>query len=296
MFLQLKGEAVRVMTSRLLAVGTTLAVLLPIASSARAGLVAGDIAIIGVNTDNPDSFAWLPLVDLAPGQVIHFTDAGWHQDGKFAPNEGIVTYTSPSTGISAGTLMTFEKPSSGSTVGDYQMFSTGAFGFNLSSDGDQVFAYTGPTTDPTFLFAVQTNSTEFQTEAVASASSTLPPGLTINHTAVAVGVGPGHGDEIDNAFYNGVVTSGTREELLAAIGNPMNWVKSQTPFDLSKGAALPGDAVAQYTVQSGVSAVPEGNGLVVGSAVLAIAAVAGVVGLRRRRAVRVSAPELQPVI
>ncbi len=51
-------------------------------------LSAGDIAIVGVNTDNPDEFAFVLLTDVTTGTSIRFTDDGWFSAGGFRSGEG----------------------------------------------------------------------------------------------------------------------------------------------------------------------------------------------------------------
>lgn len=51
---------------------------LPSSTSAQT-LSPGDIAIIGMNADNPDEFAFVALVDLPAGTQITFVD---HMDSE----------------------------------------------------------------------------------------------------------------------------------------------------------------------------------------------------------------------
>ncbi|MEL6319401.1 MAG: ExeM/NucH family extracellular endonuclease, partial [Cyanobacteria bacterium J06626_14] len=177
-------------------------------------LSAGDLAVIGVNSDNPDAFSFVLLVDIDAGTEIFFTDNGVFSDGSFRANEGVVKYTA-STAVSAGTVIEFT-----GIGGD---FTEEDAGFALSASGDQVIAYQGTADTPTFIYAVQTNSTQFQATATTSNDSALPTGLTEGTSAVAVGSGAGAGSEFDNSTYNESTTSGTRAELLAAISNAANW-------------------------------------------------------------------------
>ena len=219
-------------------------------------LSAGDIAIIGVNTDNPDEFAFVALVDIAAGEEITFTDSGW-QGTAFRPNEGAVRWTAPAGGITAGTVISFS-----GVGGDWVAANdanVGTNGFNLSASGDQVIAFQGDSAAPTFLFAVQTNSTEWQTGSNDANQSDLPTGLVIGETAVAVGAGSGAESEFDNSTYNDAVTSGTQAELLAAIANQANWSGNNTRIDpLSSGP---------FTVNAAVSNTPtEGDDVLTGDA------------------------------
>ena len=177
-------------------------------------LAPGDLAIIGLNADNPDSFSFVLLTDIEAGTEIFFTDNGVLSDGSFRANEGIVKYTAPSA-LSAGAVIEFTDAS-----GD---FATESGSFALATSGDQIIAYQGTVDNPTFIYAVQTNSTQFQTGSNDAQQSDLPPGLTVGTTAVAVGAGAGPEDEVDNSTYNESVTTGTQAELLAAISNAANW-------------------------------------------------------------------------
>ena len=57
-------------------------------------LAAGDLVITGFNFDNPDEFAFVPLIDITTGTTINFTDDGVRSDGTFRGNEGTFTWTS----------------------------------------------------------------------------------------------------------------------------------------------------------------------------------------------------------
>ncbi|MCV6636599.1 choice-of-anchor D domain-containing protein [Candidatus Albibeggiatoa sp. nov. NOAA] len=196
-------------------------VFLPIFHVYAAGttLSAGDIVIIGVNADDPDEFSFIPLVNLEPGTEITFTDSGWLDTNTFRGGEGAVKYTA-SSAISAGTLVTFVGIGGNFTSADDS--NVGNYGFSLSANGDQILAFQGSSSSPTFIFAVQTNSTQWQTNSTATSNSALPLGLTDRTNAVAVGNDSGEGDEYDNAWYAGI-TSGTAAEILAAVANNANW-------------------------------------------------------------------------
>ena len=65
---------------------------------AAAQLLPGDIVVIGVQSDGTDRFAWVPLVDLVPGQEVYFTDAGWNAEAHAFQRQ--VNATSNSSTIS----------------------------------------------------------------------------------------------------------------------------------------------------------------------------------------------------
>lgn len=191
-------------------------------------LSAGDIAIIGVNSDNPDDFSFVLLVDIDAGTEIRFTDSGVLSDGSFRANEGAVKYTAPSA-LTAGTVINFVNNSADFTTDNDA--GVGTNGFSLAASGDQIIAFQGLSTHPTFLFALITNSTEFQADATSANASALPPGLVVGMSAVAVGAGAGPTQEVDNAVYSGPVT-GSPAELLAAISNASNWLGDNAPLSL----------------------------------------------------------------
>ncbi|OQY46822.1 MAG: hypothetical protein B6242_06680, partial [Anaerolineaceae bacterium 4572_78] len=188
---------------------------------AQTPLSAGDIVIIGVDTDN-ENFHFVPLVDLDTGTEIIFTDSGWNETSvQFRGGEGAVKYTAPSN-IPAGMITSWITNSTDFTSANDD--NVGTNGMDLSASGDQVLAFQGSSSSPTFIFAVQTNSTEWQIGDVASSNeSALPLGLTNGGNAAAVGLGTGAGDEYDNAWYSGVITSGLSTDILAAVADNSNW-------------------------------------------------------------------------
>ncbi len=186
-------------------------------TKAQTALGPGDLVVISLEADAPDTFRFVPLVDLLPMTEIKFTDNGWESStGMFRANEGIITYVVPAgTTIAAGTNIAVDL-----TNLPPEFTNTSV---NFSASGDQVLVYQGPDATPTFLFAVQSNSSEWQADATASTNSALPPGLTNDVNAAAAGAGTGAGDEFDNIYYVGI-TTGSRDALSAAVGDSANWV------------------------------------------------------------------------
>ena len=184
--------------------------LLASVSHLQAQLSAGDIAIVEMNTDTPDKFAFVALVDIPANEVIKFTDNGWKSSGAFRANESTVEWTAPATGVSCGSVVHIEgvTPSVGTTTGSLS---------GLSSDGDQILAYQGTNLAPSFIYALNNDgSAVWQANATSPNTSALPTGLIDASTAVAV-------SEVDNIKYNGTVLSGTKAAILAAISNTSNW-------------------------------------------------------------------------
>jgi hypothetical protein len=159
----------------------------------------GDIAIIGIYTDAPDKTAFVALANLPAGTTINFTDEGWKSSGSFRSGENHISWTAPSGGITAGTVVALDMS-------------------DLSNSGDQVIAYTGSSSSPTFIFALNNDGSSWASNATSNNNSALPTGLTNGSNAIAL-------DEKDNAAYTGI-TSGTASALLAAIANKSNWTGS----------------------------------------------------------------------
>jgi uncharacterized protein len=183
----------------------------------------GDIAIIRINADNPDSFSFVLLTDVTSGTEITFTDSGWLSSGGFRGSEGARKWTAASN-LSAGTVINFSADLAPNfTVANDAV--VGTSGLALSTDGDQIIAFQGSSSSPTLLFALSTHGNAFS-NATNAQSTALPTGLVLNQTALARGQGApnagGSGGEWDNIAYVGP-TSGTKAELLALIGNAANW-------------------------------------------------------------------------
>ena len=166
----------------------------------------GDIAFTGFNSDNPDEFTFVALVDIPAGEEIIFTDNGWFASGGFRANEGSFTYVAPSD-IAAGTVI---QPA--------------VSGVAFSTSGDQIIAYQGDATNPSFLAAVHFDGTDY-VNATSSNTTGLPTGLEAGVTALNLA-------ETDNALYVGP-TAGARDDLLAALNDPMNWALSNSRVTLS---------------------------------------------------------------
>jgi hypothetical protein len=165
----------------------------------------GDIAIIGLYSDAPDKIAFVALADIPGGTSINFTDEGWKASGGFLSGENVLTWTAPTGGVAAGTVVSLD-------------FS------GISNDGDQIIAFAGAYGSPTPLLAVNDEGTAWQSDALDNYTSALPAGLTNGSTAVAL-------NELDNYAYSGP-TSGTKAELLAAIADKSQWTGSNSNFPL----------------------------------------------------------------
>lgn len=217
------------------------ALLLPLFANA---LQPGDIAMVGICSDAPDKIAFVALVNIPAGTSINFTDNGWKSSGSFRTGESVVTWTAPAGGTSAGTVINLDMS-------------------DISNSGDQIIAYTGSATNPTFLFALNDDGSSWASDATSNNNSALPAGLTNGANAIAL-------NEKDNYAYTGI-TSGTAAQLLAAIANKNNWTGNDSSFPTfptsftvsgfsggTGGTTIPGTATYQQTAD-GSAAVWSGD-------------------------------------
>jgi hypothetical protein len=236
-----------------------IAVVLSVISSfqlkAQTTLVPGDIVVLGINSDDAfpaQRWAFATMVPLQPETVIHFTDAGYLSTGAFynnPSNEGHMTWTVPEL-IAAGTTFVVTNSPGNATIvnvasGGYGGVSgsVGGTGFGFTQTGDQIIVYqgtAGTTSGATFIYAF--NNGQSPTNYPVSGSwmssgafegqnlSYLPPGLTNGSSALAVTANNANGEAsaagffgFDNMKYNNTLLTGTKTQLLGAIGSPLNW-------------------------------------------------------------------------
>lgn len=219
-----------------------LSILLSYFTSAEAQTILnpGDVAIIGVNCDDPDDFAFLVTVDIPAGTEIRFTDKGVDSCGVLRKYEGVLVYVAPGD-LCAGDIIVYSKHTD-----DFSEEGP----FALAADGDQLIAYQVVGGKNKFIYGVNIEGDAiWQDDATSSNTSALPPGLENGYTAVAV-------KEYDNVKYNGDTNFPSRSTALSTISNKDNWVgdnSSRYDFGSFNDFSLPVIISAIYgRFQSGV--------------------------------------------
>lgn len=230
-------------------------------------LSAGDIAFIAINTDGDDNWSWVALTDIPSGTVIYFTDdkyvntMGASGVVGLGGSEATITYTLSST-IPSGTVVNVTN--NGGTFSPLHgtISATGPMG--ISVGGDNLFAYQGSASSPTFIagilidynYSVYNSVTKWGDDGsstLGANSSELPPGLTNGQTAVSLFPGI---TEKDNARYIGTL-SGSQADLLAAINNYVNWESTDNTvnyqftrgdFSVSSGCSITASISSQTNV------------------------------------------------
>ncbi|QCR21990.1 choice-of-anchor I family protein [Pontibacter sp. SGAir0037] len=180
----------------------------------------GDLLFVAYRmnaTGTEDEVAFITLVDILPGTMVHFTDAKY-TDNTQPQCEGGLTWVAPATGIAAGTVIRIQNDvpstSHGTVYGSK---------FGLSSGGDQVLVYTGTPQNPSYITALSSNAWVEANTSCSGSLSKLPASLTLGHHAISLSGAPGNtAGNTANAFYKGR-TTGTKAELQAAILMPENW-------------------------------------------------------------------------
>jgi hypothetical protein len=175
----------------------------------------GGVAVIGINTDNPDAFALVALEGIATGSVLYVTDKGY--DGSaFRDSEGVLAFT-VSAEIPAGSTWFYED--GGSMTNSFGVWSASEGSFSLSASGDQLFVFIHSVADPQFIFGVS-NSWELDGSSLTASTTTLPTSLNTSGTYLTLG-------NVDNGRYGGA-TAGSVSDLLSNISNIARWDTSSS--------------------------------------------------------------------
>jgi len=176
-------------------------------------LAAGDIVFVSYSVDDsPDRYAFVTFVALNGSTKITITENGWKADNTWRTGESTIEWTCPVEGLPAGTVVEI----SGTTANHG---SVNGSALALANNGDQIIAYQGLSTAPTFIAAANLDWAVWQDDATNSNTSAIPTGLINLVSANAI--------QAENGFYSGPY-SGTINFLSSAINNPANWTTSSS--------------------------------------------------------------------
>lgn len=209
-------------------------------SSFATVLGAGDLAIVGYNSTNPDQLAVVALTEIESGTEFTVTDYGWRNDGTLrVGGEGYFTVTLGQN-VSLGQVLFFSSDSNGVTSNVAATIAydgqPGTPEFAPSAAGDGVHIFQGGFDDTTGAFSATsiyalnadgtgTPANGWQDNATNSNTSALPGQLTDGYTAIGMvrtDGDAGWATEFNDYNYIGI-RSGTRDELLTAISFRGNW-------------------------------------------------------------------------
>jgi hypothetical protein len=233
---------------------------------------AGDIAFTGYISalpTNVESFSFVLLKNIPAGSTLNFTDRGWNGAAFNATTESGLTWTTGSalvagrevtiSGLANNASMTVVI--SGSSINAGSVSGTMV---NLATSGDQILAYVGSVSSPTFIAGIHMNSYNNgaggsecgNTTAAAwdnatnnacvnpgnANSSALPSGLTGGSTAVFIGVDNTFNSDFDNAVFNCTGALATAAQVRASVNTytpGSNWTTQNAApaFTLPSGCA-----------------------------------------------------------
>jgi hypothetical protein len=148
-------------------------------------LSPGAIAFIAFQGVTTDYFRIVALEDIPANTRIWFTDKAWDGNGgtlAFTSGEGNSVWTSPNSTVTRGTVIEFAVSAGTVNLG------TGAFSSGLGNAGEQLFAYQGSLTLPTFVAGYTSGTTISTGVPTASGTDTwVPASLTNGTNFVALG-------------------------------------------------------------------------------------------------------------
>ncbi len=188
-----------------------------------ATLSPGAIAFTGFSADGDDALSFVVLAPIADTDVIHFTDNEWNGSpvgagGIFNVGEGTLTWTPPSGGVAAGTVISFVGLSSPSPAASEGTLVESSGSYNASGDGETVYAYQGDLQVATGFLAVVTTTTGDSTAGTGLTASNIVT-LTANvdiaeYTGSRTGQSsfPGYLPLIDNTATNWITQNGTGDQ------------------------------------------------------------------------------------
>lgn len=222
--------------------------------NAQTTLALGDIAFTGYNTTTSDNFSFVILKTggIAAGTVIKFTDRGWWGQ---APNntcgtQGWGTTVEEEVVWTAAVAIPYGRQVRIQGLTSYYQYVAGNDGgtvtgtaLNLSSGGDQIFAYQGTQTGVyTMLAGIQMNYSIGITNAGAnnwdntgavspSGTQSNRPACLVTGTHAIIVTQPAANadgvDEVDNgALKYQTVLSGNPATDRSRVNNVANWITS----------------------------------------------------------------------
>jgi hypothetical protein len=199
----------------------------------------GDIAFVGFNADGDSDFAIVVLTDILANTTIYFTDdetTGIGTPSALAGSEGVITWSTGSNTITAGTVVVFTdvdsgtNPSFGVSIGSISR--SGSFNLSGSKDGIIAFLGSDSTTPTTYIAAIQIGNDNtflgpFDGDAITLTNTSLAIGtsiIVVDNTASPDGgiyTGSRSSEVSFSSYYSLISNSGT------------NWSTQTTNGELS---------------------------------------------------------------
>lgn len=205
------------------------------ALSAQTALTVGDVQVLGVTADAPDSYSFVLWKDIAAGTQIRVTDNSFTSTAGTTllnGNENNMTLTFGSS-LTAGTVVRYQD-GIGATVSSGTAPTVSGTLSGTANDGDQVFLYQGTSIiggntafSGTLLYGFNIANTSWLTTGTATNNASYLP------TALSSVDANFDSANFDNAHYVGAQTGLTTAFYRAAVSNSTNHTGSDTFFTLS---------------------------------------------------------------
>jgi hypothetical protein len=214
------------------------------ASSAQTTLSAGDIAFTAYNSASNgstivDTFSFILLKNISSGTSLYLTDNGWKSNNTFRTGEGALQWTA-SSAMQYGDQVKITCVSSGATAsaGSVSTYTIGGFSSvpSLSTGGDQIIAFTGSSSSPTFIAGIHWNRTSTTTAAAwdttgaGTNSSTNPLGSGTTGLYIR---GGSSGLTITNAIAKTSAYNADAATFRSNLSDTGNWIKETSTSTVS---------------------------------------------------------------
>ncbi|MBL8852903.1 MAG: autotransporter-associated beta strand repeat-containing protein [Planctomycetaceae bacterium] len=228
------------------------------ASFGQTSLSVGDVQVIGVTSDDDDSFTFVLWRDIAANTTLRFMDHSFtNATNGLTGNESDMSLQFNSA-VNAGSVI--RVLNNGATLVNGGAFSGTKSGSlsGISASGDQVFVYQGTAvggtgtsfSGRTLLHGFNIANTNWRTSGTADSNSSYLP------SSINVADANFDSDNFDNADYSGTRSGLTTAAYRAAVSNITNYTQNDTRFDLATGG---------FAVNSSASLHWDANGTSVGN-------------------------------
>ncbi|MGV3662348.1 MAG: beta strand repeat-containing protein [Prosthecobacter sp.] len=231
-------------------------------ASAQTSLSVGDVQVLGVTADSPDSYSFVLWKDIAAGTVLRITDNSFTSTAGTtlltgSENDMSLTFGS---GLSAGTVVRFTD-GGGVTVSSGTAPTASGTLSGTSNDGDQVFIYQGSAVSGTgfsgrtLLYGFNVGDTNWRSSGTTDAQSSYLPS-TLNVAGASFDT-----DNFDNVEYSGARTGLTTAFYKAAISSSTNYGnENNSYFQLSSTGFTVNATASVYWDANGSTANNGGSG------------------------------------
>ncbi|WP_158730225.1 MULTISPECIES: choice-of-anchor D domain-containing protein [unclassified Flavobacterium] len=184
----------------------------------------GDISIIAMTTDVPDSFSFVNWVPIPVDAEIIFTDNAF-EAGALKNNENsLIWKNNTGTTISIGTVILIND----TPLTDLGTIVSGNLN-GLSSSSENLFIYEGSASSPNFIYGLS-NLSWITSGTANTNNSYLPTALNTTNGNIVTG-------DSDNVEYSGTLSPKDEKSSFIAykilVNDPANWTKNNTYFALN---------------------------------------------------------------